>query len=299
MRKLRNLLRGIWRAFWLIVGWPFRLVAGIYRRIRDAIQAFFVEEPEDTPLGDTVQKAVENPSDLLVHLAALRGHLLRSVLALLIVAGVLFSFAPTLLDWLARPVGGINQLQAVEVTEPIGVVMRVVLVGAFAITLPYIILEMVLFAAPGLSRRSRFIGVFSIPLVSVLFFAGMAFAYFVILPSAIPFLLSFMDIPTLVRPSSYISFATGIMFWIGIAFEFPLVSYVLASMGFLSPDVLLKQWRLAVVLLSILAAAITPTIDPVNMMLVWVPLVLLYFLSVVSARLARGQRSRRQEANAA
>ncbi len=290
-------MKTFFRALWIIVTWPFRLIFGIFRRIRNGFQAFFLEEPEDTPLGDTVQKAVENPGDLLVHLAALRGHLMRSVLVLILMASLLFSFAPELMDWLAAPIGGIDQLQAVEVTEPIGVVMRVTLMGAFALSLPYIILEMLLFAAPGLSRRSRFIGVFSIPLVAILFFSGMAFSYYVILPRAIPFLLTFMDIPTLVRPSSYISFATGIMFWIGIAFEFPLVSYVLAAMGFLSPDVLLKQWRLAVVLLSVLAAAITPTIDPLNMMLVWVPLVLLYFLSVLSARVARGRRVRRQAAS--
>jgi sec-independent protein translocase protein TatC len=290
---MRTILRGLW----LVLSWPFRIGIASFRRIKHSYQSFFLEEPEDIPIGDTVQKAVENPGDLLVHLAALRGHLLRSVLALLLVSAALFSIAPSLLDWLATPIGGISQLQAVEVTEPVGVVMRIVLVGAFALTLPYIIFELVLFAAPGLSRRSRFIGIFSIPLVSLLFFAGMGFAYYIILPRAIPFLLSFMDIPTLVRPSSYVSFATGIMFWIGIAFEFPLVSYVLASMGILSPEILMKQWRLAVVLLSVLAAAITPTIDPVNMLLVWVPLVILYFLSVISARLARTQRTRRRDSS--
>jgi sec-independent protein translocase protein TatC len=290
-------VRTILRALWLVLSWPFRIVIASFRRIKRSYQSFFLEEPEDIPIGDTVQKAVENPGDLLVHLAALRGHILRSVLALLLVSAALFSIAPNLLDWLATPIGGISQLQAVEVTEPVGVVMRIVLVGAFALTLPYIIFELVLFAAPGLSRRSRFIGIFSIPLVSLLFFAGMGFAYYIILPRAIPFLLSFMDIPTLVRPSSYVSFATGIMFWIGVAFEFPLVSYVLASMGILSPEILMKQWRLAVVLLSVLAAAITPTIDPVNMLLVWVPLVILYFLSVISARLARTQRTRRRDSS--
>lgn len=289
-------MRAFLRGLWLIITFPFRMIARFFRAIWRGLHVFFVEEPEDSPLGDTVQKAVENPGDLLVHLAALRGHLVRSVIALLIAAGFIFSYATPILEWLASPIGGIGELQAIEVTEPIGVVMRVTLMGAFAVTLPYISLEILLFAAPGLSRKSRFIGVLAIPLVMLFFLSGMAFTFYVILPQAIPFLLTFMDIPTLVRPSSYVSFATGLMFWIGIAFEFPLLSYVLASMGILSPEMLLKQWRLALVLLSILAAAITPTIDPLNMLLVWVPLVLLYFMSVVTAGLARGQKKKRESA---
>ncbi len=172
--------------------------------------------------------------------------------------------------------------------------MRVTLIAAFAIALPYISLELLLFAAPGLSRRSRFLGLLAIPVVALFFVAGMAFTYYFILPQALPFLLGFMGIPTLVRPSSYIAFSSGLMFWIGISFEFPLVSYVLSAMGILPAELLRRQWRIAVVLLSILAAAITPTIDPINMMIVWIPLVLLYFLSVGTASLAERQRFSRQ-----
>jgi sec-independent protein translocase protein TatC len=288
---MRTLLRGLW----LILTSPFRLLARIFQGLGNGFRTLFVEEPEDTPLGDTVQKAVENPGDLLVHLAALRGHLVRSVIVLLIAAGIVFNYSSIILDWLAAPIGGINELQAIEVTEPIGVVMRVTLIGGFALSLPYTSLEMLLFAAPGLSRRSRFSGLIAIPLVLIFFAGGMAFTYYYILPQALPFLISFMEIPTLVRPSSYISFSTGLMFWIGLSFEFPLVAYVLASMGILPAEVLKKQWRLAVVLLSVLAAAITPTIDPINMLLVWIPLVLLYFLSVGTASVAQSRRKSRQE----
>jgi len=287
-------MSALFRILWFVVTSPIRLIAWFARSIVAGFKTFFIEEPVDTPLGDTVQKAVENPGDLLTHLAALRGHLLRSALALILMAGVVFSYSPQLLDWLAQPIGGVAELQAIEVTEPIGVVMRITLITAFAISLPYISFELLLFAAPGLSRRSRFFGLFAIPLVSVFFLGGMAFTYFYILPQALPFLLGFMDIPTLVRPSSYVTFSTGLMFWIGISFEFPLVSYVLSSMGILPASLLRRQWRIAVVLLSVVAAAITPTIDPINMLIVWIPLVLLYFLSVGTASLAERQRLARQ-----
>lgn len=288
---MRNLLRAIW----LILTFPFRLLAGIVRSIAGGLRAFFREEPEDTPLGDTVQKAIENPGDVLSHLAALRAHILRPVAALLLFTGLAFAYSGQLLDWLAQPIGGINSLQAIDVTEPIGVVMRVSLLVAFTITLPYLSFELLLFAAPGLSRRARLTGLGAIPLVLLFFLGGMLFTYYFILPQAIPFLLEFMGIPTLVRPSSYISFSTGLMFWIGIAFEFPLLAYVLASMGLLPARILRQNWRIAVVALTILAAAITPTVDPINMLLVLAPLLVLYFLSVLTASLAQRQRQARRD----
>jgi sec-independent protein translocase protein TatC len=285
-RLLSNLLR--------LITAPFRAIGSFFGRIFAGPTRFFTDEPEDTPLGETVQKAIANPSDVLAHLAALRGHLMRATLAMLIVAFIMFEFSGNLLGWLAEPIGGLEGLQAIEVTEPIGVVMRVTMLSAFAITLPYIAFELLMFVAPGLSRRARMIGFLAIPLVFLLFIAGMLFTYFYLLPPAVTFLLNFMDIPTVVRPSSYIGFATGLMFWVGLAFEFPLLSYVLAAMGLLPARWLGQNWRVAIVALAVLAAAITPTIDPINMLLVWLPLVGLYFLSVGTASLAQRQRMARK-----
>ena len=287
---MRRLLSNIWS----LLTAPFRFIGGVIGRLFAGPRRFFTEEPEDTPLGETVQKAIANPGDVLVHLGALRGHLLRATLALIIVAFIVFEFSGQLLGWLAAPIGGLEGLQAIDVTEPIGVVMRVTMLSAFAIALPYIAFEMLMFVAPGLSRRARLIGVLAIPFVFLLFVAGMLFTYYYLLPSAVTFLLNFMEIPTVVRPSSYIGFATGLMFWVGLAFEFPLLSYVLAAMGLLPARWLGQNWRIAVVVLAVLAAAITPTVDPINMMLVWLPLVVLYFLSVGTASLAQRQRMARK-----
>ncbi|MEX1248465.1 MAG: twin-arginine translocase subunit TatC [Anaerolineales bacterium] len=287
---MRSLLKKIGRGLAL----PFRIVGVLLRRLFSGPLRFFTEEPEDTPLGETVQKALTHPSEVLQHLVALRGHLLRATLALVIVSFIMFQFSVTLLDWLATPVGGLQALQAVEVTEPIGVVMRVTLLSSFAITLPYIAFELLMFVAPGLPRRGRLIGVLSIPLIFAFFVAGMAFTYFYLLPPAVNFLLTFTDIPAIVRPASYVGFATGLMFWVGLSFEFPLISYVLAAIGLLPARWLGQNWRVAVVVLAVLAAAITPTVDPINMMLVWLPLMILYFLSVGTASLAQRQRARRQ-----
>ena len=281
-------------------------IKGFFRRIRKPFRIFgkwisapftkfFREEPEDAPLVDSLQLAFEEPASFLEHVGALRKHILRSLVVLLICVAICFAFLPDMLDFLSQPIGGLEEMSAIEVTEPIGVAMRVVLLAAFAAALPYIIFEIFLFVAPALSLRARLIALLSIPLVVIFFFGGMAFAFYLILPTGLPVLLNFLDVPTQIRPSSYIRFVTGLMFWFGVLFEFPLLAYILTVMRILSADILLKNWRIAVVVISVLAAVITPTIDPINMMLVMVPLMLLYSLSILLSFLAGGRRGKEEQ----
>jgi sec-independent protein translocase protein TatC len=144
-----------------------------------------------------------------------------------------------------------------------------------------------------LRRRERLIVLLSIPVACLLFVAGLLFAYFVMLPTALPFLLNFAGITTVPRPSNYIRFVTGMMFWIGISFQFPLVIYAMAAVGFVRARALWNGWRIAVVGIAILAAAITPTVDPINMGLVMGPMIVLYFLSIGMAAFAERARDRR------
>jgi len=248
-------------------------------------------EPEEESLPDTFAKTVENPAGLLEHVDALRKHLLRATLFLLVTTALSFTFATKIIDLLAQPIGGIKSLQAIDVTEPLSVFMRVSLLSGFALALPYIVLEVWLFAAPGLRRRERIYGLVAIPLVLIFFVGGMLFAYFLMLPTALPFLLNFMDIPTIPRPSTYLGFVTSMLFWIGVIFEFPLVIYVLASMGLVNASTLAKQWRLAMVIIAVAAAAITPTVDPISMSIVMAPMIVLYFLSIGLAKIAQRGRT--------
>jgi sec-independent protein translocase protein TatC len=292
---MRKVLGFIWRVltapFRLIV-WVFRSIARFFKKIFRPIIDFFAEEPEDTPLADVLQTGFENPTAILVHLNELRKHVFRALAGFILTTIVAFIFIGDILDWIAGPVGGIEALQAIEVTEPIGVVMRVALLTGFAAALPYIVFELMLFAAPGLSRRARIIGIFSIPLVFLFFVGGMSFAYFFMLDPALDVMLNFMGIQTLPRPSSYIRFVTGLMFWIGVSFEFPLLAYVLAAMRLLKPEALRNNWRIAVIGIAVLAAMITPTVDPINMGIVMIPLIVLYFLGVLMAYIAWGGRKR-------
>ncbi|MCX8024410.1 MAG: twin-arginine translocase subunit TatC [Thermanaerothrix sp.] len=220
------------------------------------------------------------------HLEELRGRLLKGLIALGLTTTLSFAFGERLIAVLARPIGGVDKLVSIEVTENIGVFMRVSLLAGFILALPFILYQVVAFVLPGLTPRERR-GLFTaIPAATVFFIAGVLFAYFVMLPAALPFLISFIGIRTTPRLANYYAFVTNLLFWIGVAFETPLVVYVLARLRLVTPRALARQWRIAVIVIAILAAVITPTPDPVNMTLLMVPLLVLYGLSVLLAFVA-------------
>lgn len=285
------------RSLWRVMTAPFRLlwrillapVKGMRRAIR-----FLGERPQDRPVSDALADATARPGLLLDQLEVLRRHLLRSILCLAVMIAVSFTFTEKIVAFLAVPVGGLEVLQAIDITETVGVFMRVSMLAGFTLATPYIAFELWLFVAPALYPRTRILGLLSIPLVTALFVAGMAFAYFVLLPPALEFLLNFLGIAIVPRPSSYVGFVTGILFWVGVSFQFPLIVYVLTAMRLVRPQALLRHWRIAVVLIAVLAAAITPTVDPVNMALVMAPMVLLYFIGVGLSYLAAARRRGRR-----
>ena len=279
---MRKFLSGIWR----VITFPFRAVGWIIAlpfRTFASIKGFMLTEPEEHPLGDVFVDLTQNEQARQLfwdQIDALRRHLLRAVLGIIIGVGISFTFTEKIVQFLAVPIGGLGALKAIEVTESIGVFMNVALLSGLALAIPYVAFEFWLFAAPGLKPRERLFGLVGIPLAAIFFISGIAFTYYILLPSALPFLLNFLGIKAQLRPLSYFSFITSLMFWIGVAFEFPLVIYVLTAIGFVKPNVLAKQWRIAIVIISIVAAAITPTVDPVNMGLVMLPMIGLYFISI-------------------
>ncbi len=254
------------------------------------VSHFLTFEPEDRPLSETFSTTIQQPSALFEHIDALRKHLLRMFIALIIGSVIGAIFTQQIINFLAKPIGGIASLQAIKPTETIGVFMNVALTVGFAIALPYIAFEIWLFVAPGLHAQARRMGLIGIPLAFLFFLGGMAFANFILLKGALPFLTSFLGVRTNWTISSFVGFMTGLLFWIGLTFEYPLVIYVLTAMGVVKPRSLAKYWRYAIVIIAILAAAITPTPDPLNMMLVMIPLILLYFVSIGLSYLASARR---------
>lgn len=291
---MRNFLSGVWK----VITFPFRLVFNIlafpFRKIRQFNQ-FLNTEPEEHPITEVFANLVTDADTrqmLWDQVEDLRMHLLRMVISLVITVIASFWFAETLMEFLAEPVGGLENLKAIQVTEEIGVFMRVAMASGVALAFPYIAFEVWLFAAPGLRSRERKFGLLGIPLAAILFLTGMAFTYYVLLPAALPFLGGFTKIVQDWTAHEYFTFTTGLMVWIGFFFEFPLVIFILTSIGLVQPKILAEQWRIAIVIIAILAAAVTPTIDPVNMGLVMIPMILLYFISIGLSYIAYAGRKR-------
>lgn len=292
---MRKFFSGLWRILTFPFRFAFDIIAFPFRAV-SRFNKFLNTEPDERPVADVFVDMVSSRDTRELfweQLAALRAHLLRSVSVLAAAVIAAFWVAEPVMEFLAEPAGGLANLQAIQVTEEIGVFMRVAMSVGIAVAFPYIALELWLFAAPGLKPREKKLGLVGIPLATLLFVTGMAFTYFVLLPAALPFLGGFTEIAQLWTAHEYFAFVTGLMLWIGIFFEFPLVIYVLTAIGLIQPRVLAQQWRLAIVIIALLAAAVTPTVDPVNMGLVMLPMILLYFISIGLSYLAYAGRVKR------
>jgi len=224
------------------------------------------------------------------HVEELRKRLLIGLVALMLATAASFLFADQVIYLLAKPVGSIDALQSIEVTENVAVFMRVSLLCGLIISMPIILYEMLIFVLPALKKNEKKWLYMAIFFGTLLFILGAAFAYFIMLPASMGFLLEFLAVETKPRLSSYIDFITNLIFWLGVGFQFPIIVFALAKLNVVKPSTLANGWRYSLVVIAILAAAITPTVDPVNMLLLIAPLFMLYLLSVVFAYIAVGKR---------
>ena len=227
------------------------------------------------------------------HVEELRHRLLIVLIALGAATAGSFLFAERIIDLLAKPAGSIHALQSIEVTENVAVFMRVSLLCGVAIAMPVILYELLAFIMPGLKINEKKWVLLTVFFGTVLFLAGAAFSYFVMLPASLTFLLQFLSVETKPRLSSYINFITSLIFWMGVGFQFPILVFSLAKLRIVSVESLAKGWRYAIVFIAILAAIITPTVDPINMAILMAPLFLLYLLSILFAFFAtRGDQQK-------
>lgn len=226
------------------------------------------------------------------HLQELRSCLFRSVIALLVALPISFFLARYIFEFLTRPAPGIELIYT-EVAEMLSTYIKVTLYAAFALTLPFIVYQAVMFIRPALTRRERMYVYILLPSVFLLFLIGAAFAYFVLLPPALKFLLTFGGeiAQPMIKVGNYISVLTQLIFWIGIVFEIPLVMFFLAKIGILRPEWLSKYRKVFYIIAFILGGIITPTMDPINQSLVAVPIIILYEAGILLAKLARRKKA--------
>lgn len=231
--------------------------------------------------------AQEKEMNVWDHVNELRGRLLKAVAALVVGSLISFMFTQTLIDILAIPLGGTENLLAIEVTEQVSVFFRVSLLAGFILAFPVIFYQVIAYILPGLYPNERRMLIMFIPFATILFLGGVAFAYFIMMPSALPFLTTFLGFQTKPRISNYIEFVTNLIFWIGVSFETPLVIFVLAKFKVITAKMLITQWRYALVVIALMSAVVTPTPDPINMGLLMLPLTGIYLLSILMATFAK------------
>lgn len=231
---------------------------------------------------------------IIEHLQELRYRVMVSAIAL--VAGVAAAIWPLTgytIDFLVQPAKDevenfkLHQFQLLEYWSTY---FRVSLLLGLALAMPVIVYQLLAFVAPGLTRDEKR---WLYPVVigaSIMFVLGMAFAYYVELPPALDFLLDTNndDVEPTIGVKTYIDTVTRLLFITGVVFQLPFVIMGLAKIGVVTSRKLIGWWRYAILMAVVAAAIVTPSIDPITQTIVAVPILVLYFLGAMMAKLVEG-----------
>ncbi|MBX6341558.1 MAG: twin-arginine translocase subunit TatC [Thermomicrobiaceae bacterium] len=255
-------------------------MVSILDRMRGRAPMTAVPEPE--PEEETFAEMT-----LQEHLEELRRRILYAAMAVALgfIAGL--ATAMKVLKLMGR-MTGLEAFQVISPTEGFTTFMKVALYIGVGLAMPVIVYQLVRFLAPGLTRREKHYLYRALPFVSIMFVAGVAFAFFVVIPRALGFLSHFGGsvFHSDFRASEVVSFYMTLLLWVGVVFEMPVVIYILAKLGIVSAQRLASLRRYMLIGIMIAAAIITPTPDPFNMFLVAAPMYALYEIGILLARFA-------------
>lgn len=222
------------------------------------------------------------------HISELRNRLIKSVIAVGVGTIVAFVFNEQILDWLVAPYRMIDpdaQLATFRVTEAFSVVMRISLWGGFILASPVITYQLWRFIEPALSPREKRWVIPSVSVLVLLFLAGVGVGYFA-LERGLVFLLDFGGdaLQPVIGADYYLKFAMRFLLVFGVAFQFPVFLFVAAAFGVVKSAWLRSERRWAAVIILVVAAVVTPTGDPLTLLLLSGPLYLLYELTILAIR---------------
>jgi sec-independent protein translocase protein TatC len=226
----------------------------------------------------------EDRVTLVEHLDELRTRLILGLLAVAVGFTAAFVFQDEILRWLMEPLPDDKRLVTFGVTEPFFTTVKVSLVAGFAAALPVVLWQLWNFLAPAFQEHTQRVVAVFVFFATLLFAAGVAFAYYVVVPKALAFLTNYNEelFDIQIRASYYYSFVSLAIFGIGIMFELPVFVLALVRLGILTSAQLRRNWRVGIALV-IVVAALLPTVDPVSLAFEVVPLLALYGLSVLLA----------------
>lgn len=225
------------------------------------------------------------------HLVELRKRLIHSAIAIVLGTGVGLLLSKHFITFVVQPMHmalrSAGLADNLYYTSPAGYVSLVINLGLYlgiAIAMPYVLYQVWLFVAPGLFKHERNAVAGFIVSSMFLFLCGVAFAYFIMLPTTLKFLINFANegpIKPLISINEYFDLTLMILLGLGVVFELPVLIFILSLFGIVTPKFLLKNFRYAMVIITVAAAIITPTPDATTMLVFMAPMILLYFLGVL------------------
>lgn len=255
-----------------------------------------IEKKTISGSGEAEAEVSEKEMSFLDHLEELRWRLIKAIIGILVAVIICAIFADRIVnDLLIRLLRQTDPPLSVINVVPYGQVtfyMLVVLGSGVILSVPWILYQLWKFIEPGLlpNERKYISGI--VAFTSLCFLAGVAFAYFVMLPFMLQFFATFGSpyIQNMIAVTDYMSFVLTIILLSGLIFELPMVSYFLAKLGILTPAFMRYYRRHAIVALLVIAALITPTTDPLTMSIFAAPMMLLYEISIYIAAFVHRKR---------
>lgn len=235
----------------------------------------------------------DKPMLLGAHLDEARKRLLVVFFWLVVLSCVSFYFVEELLRILRIPAG--DALGALSVFSPTAAILsfiKIGLAGGLILSTPIVLYQIWMFTRPAMEDRVARLGIWFVLFGTFLFILGGIFSYFFILPASLKFLLSVGrgELQFLISLDSYVSFVLLLLLGGGVIFQMPLVVLMLAKIGVMTASQMIRGWRIAIVVILIVAAFITPTPDFVNMALMALPMMVLYILSIGIAKLSEKKK---------
>lgn len=235
------------------------------------------------------------------HLTELRKRIINSLIAVAIGAFIGVAVAERVIGWITRPMlealAGAHLDQKLVYTHPAGYLNLIITLGLYlgvVIASPVVMYQIWLFVAPALYKHERKAVLGFLSSTVFLFLAGIAFGYTIMLPYVLRFLVSFKGpVVPMISINEYFDLTLLILLGLGIVFELPVLIFFLSLFGIVTPRFLWKNFRYAILLISIIAAIVTPTPDAMTMLVFMSPMVGLYFVGIGVSALVVRRRAKR------
>jgi sec-independent protein translocase protein TatC len=257
-----------------------------------------VDEPKAVPVRKKKKKKYdEKKMSFWEHLEELRWALVRSLAAVFVGAVICFIFQKQLVEFMRGPAPDDLKLIFLSLPEGFVIYIKVALFGGFILALPVVVYEFWKFIVPGLLEKERKLVPPIVFFTVLCFVTGGAFAYFVMIPFAIRFLLSYQSefLEATITIGKYLGFVVSLILAFGAIFELPVLAFLLSKMGLLTPQFMRSYRRYSYVIIFIVAAVLTPP-DVLSQMLLAIPLLILYELSIfVSAMVVQKKKQSEDE----